>query len=66
MSQKEMMRAMLDGKVLEYAGSGGRAWCDKSKPKGQQFRFCSDVVEEEPLTAGWKWPDWQIRAEETE
>lgn len=62
MSQKEMMRAMIAGKTLEYSDSSGHAWYDKSKPEGERFRFCSDVVEEEPLTAGWKWPEGQIRA----
>ena len=62
MSKEKMRLAMIAGKTLEYSDGSGVAWYDKSKPKGQQFRFYSDVVEEEPLTAGWEWPDWQIRA----
>ena len=59
---KELMRiAMVAGKTLEYFGRSGHAWYDKSKPEGERFRFCSDVVKEEELVAGWEWPDWQIR-----
>jgi hypothetical protein len=65
MTKKEMMLAMMAGKVLEYPGGSGEAWYDKSKPTRYRFRFCSDEVEEEALTAGWEWPDWQVREEGT-
>ena len=66
MSKDKMIRAMVAGETLEYADASGQAWYDKSRPTGQQFRFRSDVVEEETLDAGWEWPDWRIREERKE